>query len=721
MSTNLKSSRLQGRDLMLRHRVVSQSKVHFESPDRDKISGWRYASARIPPGVPQRFLKAIIEAVEKLGGRLDSETVPKLTLAMSEILAFLTRKDVFVDTSFSWDEILYLHLVETLENKVIQQRTRVMKWQTIEKIYRELARFNAIPSDAIVPSGTVRSGCAEDALAPIGHKRKEVNIPQTMEDLLPKHALIAKGLELDDDEFIENLKNKLQNGVDVQITLLTDYWDKMKSCWQIGRALLLKVPISALEERLANNDFYKDGQHIAHPDAPDGMAWFLRGVEYYALYTYELDKLNFNQICKLPFFKDLFDIEDIGSTILHELHEVSGTAAPPVRKANKQPTEIISRLLGLLSKRDSAAACCILTLENPSFTADSVENADLYTQNGKLYLKAQTLHQRLIFSVSKPRAKKRKVSVLSPLSAHIIMDVLQATSRIRERQKFLHKRNWRKLFLISTRKQIGSISRPSSIISNNNGITLYSLFESRLKQIDIDELSFNLSTMRSTQAILCFLKHGSIRMVADLLNNSVQVVKKHYVPLWLMIYWANRILRIIQQTFIIVATEGSSWQVEASDCLDAVSLRKFITKILRNLKNGDAFSEMIRERLGKYSSEPLSQPYREAGLLIPMGVKELAFLYAYSDVVQPTNTTSVTSDDSELSDEQIRSIVKLIRQCDRILDDELSDAEYAVLAKISGDSLMQFQRIHIAATNGAEALKPIFREKLPIIEQLGDF
>jgi hypothetical protein len=44
-----------------------------------------------------------------------------------------------------------------------------------------------------------------------------------------------------------------------------------------------------------------------------------------------------------------------------------------------------------------------------------------------------------------------------------------------------------------------------------------------------------------------------------------------------------------------------------------------------------------------------------------------------------------------------------------------------VLAKISGDSLMQFQRIHIAATNGAEALKPIFREKLPIIEQLGDF
>jgi hypothetical protein len=299
------------------------------------------------------------------------------------------------------------------------------------------------------------------------------------------------------------------------------------------------------------------------------------------------------------------------------------------------------------------------------------------------------------------------------------MDVVQATSDIRERQKFFYKRNWRKLFLISTRKQIGSISRPSSIISTGSGITLYSLFEARLKQVEIDQFSFNLSTMRSTQAILCFLKHGSIKMVADLLNNSIQVVKKHYIPLWMMIYWGNRILRTIQQKIIIVATEGSAWQLEASDFLDAGSLRKFITKILREIKNGDAFSEMIRERLGKYSSEPLAQPYREMKLLIPMGIEELGFLYAYSDVVQPRNTMPVTFDDSTMSDEQIRSIVELIRQCDRVLDNELSDADYAVLANISGDSLMQFQQTHIAATNRAETLKPMFREKLPIIEQRG--
>jgi hypothetical protein len=705
---------------MLRHRVVSPSKVRFESPDRDKIDGWRFTSARIPPGVPQRFLKAIIEAVEKLGGRLAFDAMPKFAAAMSEILAFLTKNDVFVDSSLSWDDILYLHLVEKLQDKKNKHRTRVMQWQNIEKIYKELARFNAIPFDTIVPSGTVRSGCAEDALAPVGHKRKYVDIPITMADLLPKHTLIAQGLELDDDEFIEKLINRLQSGVDVQIELLTNYWDKVISCWKIGKSLLSKVPTSALEERLSNKDFHNNGKHIAHPATPDGMAWFLRGIQYYALNTYELDKLNFNALCKLPFFEELFEIEGIENSILQKLQDVSGVSAPPVCRTNRQPTELISRLLGLLSKRDCAAACCILTLENPSFNADSIANADLYTQNGKLYIKAQTIHQRLIFSVSKPRARKRKVSVLSPLSIRIVMDVIQATSDIRDRQKFFYKRNWRKLFLISTRKQIGSISRPTSIISTGSGITLYSLFEARLKQVEIDKFSFNLSTMRTTQAILCFLKHGSIKMVADLLNNSVQVVKKHYIPLWMMIYWGNRILRTIQQTIIVVSTEGSAWQLEASDFLDAGSLRKFITKILRDLKNGDVLSEMIRERLGKYSSEPSAQPYREIELLIPMGVNEIGFLYAYSDVVQTSNIKPVTSDDSELSDEQIRSIVELIRQCDRILDNELSDAEYAVLAKISGDSLMQFQRIHIAATNRAEALKPIFRERLPNIEQRGD-
>lgn len=705
---------------MLRHKVISPRKVHFESPDRDSECGYRYTSAHVPPGVPPRFLKAIIRAVERVGARLSSETIPKIAASMSDILNFHTYEGMFSYRGYGWDDALYLHLIATLRNEKVQQRSRIMRWQNIEKVYKELVRLGAIPSGVHIPSGTVRNGCTEDALPPIGHERKEVNIPLTMADLLPKSELIAEGLELDDDEFIDKLKKRLQNQVDTYMTHLTDYWNKMRDCWDIGQHIISKVPATLFEERLGRGEFVVNGLHIAHPASLDGIAWFLRGVQHYTFSTYELSMINFNQMIKLPFFKELLEVDEIESLIVKKLLEVCGDSAPPVVAGNRQPTEIASRLLGLLSKRDCATACCILITENPSFTPDAIENADLYTQNGKLYLRAQTLHQRLIFSVSKPRAVKRKVSVLSPLSAGVVNDVVHATSQMRLRQKFFQQRNWRKLFLMSSRKKMSSIARPSSIISTGSGITLYSLFQREFESAGIDKLSFNLSTMRSTQAIVCFLSHGSIKMVSNLLNNSIQVVKKSYIPLWMMIYWGNRILRSIQQKLIIVATEGSPWQTEASDFVSAEALRKFITKILRKLKRGDAFSEMIRERLGKYATEPLQQPYTETDLLIPLGIKELAFLYAYADIVEPRNTVSSAANDYAMTDEQIRSLVDLMRQCDRIQDDKLSDADYAVLANIAGDSRMQFQRTHIEATRRAEALKPLFRNKLPIIEQRGD-
>lgn len=705
---------------MLRHKLISSRKVHFESPDRDTECGYRYTSAHIPPGVPPQFATAIINAVLRVGARLSSETIPKIAASMSDILDFHIHNGVFSDRGYSWDEALYLHLLATLRNKNVQQSSRIMRWLNIEKIYKELVRLGAIPSDVHIPSGTVRNGCAEDALAPIGHKRQEVNIPVTWENLLPKNDLIAQGLELDDDEFIDKLKNRLQGQVDCYMKHCIDYWNKMLACWDIGQRLLSKVPPDVFDERLIRGEFIVNGLHIAHPASPDGIAWLLRGVQYYAFHTYELSMINFNQMIKHPFFKELLEVDEIESLIIKELEDVCGDSAPPLGPGNTQPTELVSRLLGLLSSRDCAAACSILITENPSFTPDAIENADLYTQNGKLYLRAQTLHQRLIFSVSKPRAVKRKISVLSPLSARVINDVVHATSQMRMRQKFLERRNWRKLFLMSSRKKMGSIGKPSAVMAFGGGVTLYSLFRKEFESAEIDKYSFNLSTMRSTQAILCFLSHGSIKMVSDLLNNSIQVVKKSYIPLWMIIYWGNKILRSIQQKLIVVATEGSPWQVEASDFISAEALRKFITKILRDLKRGDAFSEMIRERLGKYSTEPLQQPYVETDLLIPLGVKELAFLYAYADAVEPRSTISSAANDYAMTDEQIRTLVDLMRQCDRIQDDQLNAADYAVLAKLVGDSRIQFQRTHIEASGKAAALTSVFRTKLPIVEQRGD-
>lgn len=706
---------------MLRHRFISPSVVHFESPDRDTICGWRYAAGRIPQGTPQPFVRSIVSAVEKLGSRLNSNTIPKLVIGMNAILEHLSLHEVFLSENINWNEVLFIHYCETLNDKSTQQRTRLQEWAASEKIYKELVRAGAMPSDTSIPSGTVRGGCSEDALAPIGFKRKTLESPIMLSDLLPKKALIAKGLELDDEEFIDKLKNRLESGIHTVLGLLNDYWDSMCRCHITGQDLMQRVPVEIFTQRISSGDFFYQGMHLAHPDSPDGISWFLRATHYYTFVTYELDLLNFNSISRLPFFTELFEIPGISERIFEKLTEACGVNVPPSKARYKQPTEMISRLLGLLSKRDCGVACCILTIENPSFTAESITNADLYSQNGKFYLKARTLHGRFVFSVSKPRARKRKISLLSSLSAKVIMDIISSTSEIRMRQKHYNKANWRKLFLLSSRQKIGSISRISTIIGAGNGTTLYELFKGKLKSEQIDNGSFSLSTLRTTQAIICFLTHGSLKRVADLLNNTIQAVKKDYIPLWLMIYWGNRILRSLQQKFIVVATEGSPWQLEASEFLDAASLRKFIYKTLRDLQHGDAFSEMIRDRLGKYADAPkMTEPFITSELLIPMNSQALAVLYAYSDVVnenEVTNSEAENQDRETISDPQIRSIVNLVRQCNYLADSELSEAEYSVLSKISGDSLMQFQRMHLLASERAKELSLIFRGKLPKIEQ----
>ncbi|EJN39679.1 hypothetical protein PMI38_00911 [Pseudomonas sp. GM84] len=706
---------------MLKHRFISPSVVHFESPDRDTICGWRYAAGRIPQGTPQPFVRSIIAAVEKLGSRLNSNSIPKLVIGMNAILDSLSLHEVFLSENINWNEVLFIHYCETLNDKSTQQRTRLQEWAASEKIYKELVRAGAIPSDTSIPSGTVRGGCSEDALAPIGFERKILETPMTLSDLLPKKSLIAEGLELDDEEFIEKLKNRLESGTLTIFELLNDYWDSMCRCHQTGQDLMQRVPVEELTQRISSGDFFYKDMHLAHPDSPDGISWFLRATHYYAFVTYKLDLLNFNSISGLPFFTKLFEIPGITDRIFEKLVDVCGVDAPPFKARNKQPTEMISRLLGLLSKRDCGVACCILTIENPSFTADSITNADLYSQNGKFYVKARTLHRRLVFSVSKPRARKRKISLLSSVSAKVITDIIRSTSEIRARQKHYNKANWRKLFLLSSRKKLGSISRLSTAIGAGSGITLYNLFKDKLKSEKIDKGSFNLSSLRTTQAIICFLTHGSLKRVADLLNNTIQTVKKDYIPIWLIIYWGNRILRSLQQKFIVVATEGSPWQLEASDFLDAASLRKFIDKTLRELKHGDAFSEMIRDRLGKYSDNPkMTEPFINSELIIPMNSQALTVLYAYSDVVSENKSESsgVAYQDREtISDPQIRSIANLIRQCNYLADSELSEAEYAILSKISGDSLMQFQRMHLLATENAKELSLIFRKRLPKIEQ----
>jgi len=526
--------------------------------------------------------------------------------------------------------------------------------------------------------------------------------------------LITKGLELNDDEYLQIIKEKFQLASDAVKAGCIKYWEDMKRCHVIGKQLRDSIPEDEVSRVLASGDFFKNGIHLADPSSPESTAWMLAATHHYVTRELTFSVLNYKKLAKTPFFKELKCHTATFAKLSKLLQEAAGQMPPgtPV-------TEYLTRLLGFLSQRDCAVACSILMIENPSFTSMSLANADLYTQAGRFYLRARDANSRLVFSVSKPRAAQRKLSVLSPLSAAIITDVIKFTATTRAHLKARGKRNWRKLLLFASRQQLGSSRDISkSMIGKRNGVSsVFLAIKNHLHAVNIKREGFSLSALRTTQALICFLEHGSLKMVADLLGNTVRTVRKHYIPSWLIVHWASRIVRIMQQKMIVIATEGSPWQLDSTDFESEDQLRLFITKMLYSIKHGDAFSQLIHKKLAKYSDteKEFLRPFREVELAIQLDPENIAAIHAYCivfDIPDKKPSNNIATEEGNkihlLSNNAIHCLSKLTREAVNSINQDLSHAEAAILNKISGDSIALFQEVHRKAEQKIDHYIDIF-------------
>lgn len=424
-------------------------------------------------------------------------------------------------------------------------------------------------------------------------------------------------------------------------------------------------------------------------------------------FTDELSTLNFKELKKLPFFRRVIKNTKTRPLITAQLWKVAGSDCVE----NSIVNETFNRLLGNLSPRDCAVACVIIISENPTFNPSALVNVRLYTQHGKCFLRGNSDTKRITLSVSKPRAIDRKVSNLPLLSAKVVNDVIRCTTIARKRLLDQKRSGWRKLFLISTRNQIGSNTDFNKSLAIYPGLSLYDIYKSKFEEVGISQSMMNLYRLRCTQGILEFLRTGSLQSVATLLGNSVQVVQAKYIPKWMVHRWNTRLLRVIDQKIILVATEGSPWQLEASDFETREELQNFIRKILVGLKNGDALSEAIRTRLGHYSADPnsLIQMFVESELLFKLCPQSLAAIYAYADVVEkmPANETLKLDSVTGLPLWAYVVLKKLFTQTINLNFDTATNAEIAIADRIGGDSLSAVKNIHNAALKLVSNLRPL--------------
>lgn len=695
---------------MLTFQVKESAKLVFSWPDVGAAKGFTTRSVKIPGEMDHECVLIISEAVVRRASRLSTESYGGYVHALSRTFRHIDRSgQKFPPTN--WDVFLYEHFSSHIVDTSITYPVRIAEWHKIKDIYNELQRRGFIPANSLIPTASLQGGCHDSAAHPIGYGKENLKIPTSVGELLPKWKLSEHDLELDDDAYISKLREKIKTSANAVVDACSDYWNAMRKCHQIGRDLIDKISDEEIEKVLKSNNFMRDGLHIAHPSQPLGINWFLAVLKHYLKKTNVLTAISSDQLMEIPFFRPIIYVNSTRRLWLHKIREIAGNTKAP----GQTVAETLSRLLGLLSPRDCAAACCILISENPSFPPYSLISANLYTQAGKFYLRARSGEKRLIFSVDKPRAGKRKTSQLPPLSAQIVADIIECTEIPRAVLKRQGKSSWRKLFLTANKSQISFPGRAvGKIMAFNKGVTLYSALKKSLIPAGVEDRDFNLSTLRTNQGILVFLEFGSLRKVADTLNNSVQVVRSRYIPPWLIIRWATRAIRRMQQKLIVVATEGSPWQLDATDFQSADALRTFISKMLREIKNGDAFSEIIKKRLGKYatSENSLPTPLADKELLIGIDDKTIAALYTYVDIypepITPSIVKSSHSDKStvEMSDSDIRQISSLLMSTASLIDNDLTMAESAIIDKMTGDSVTEFRQLH------ARAQKEVMRYKI---------
>lgn len=688
---------------------VSDGKITFRWDDDETISGCRTHELHIPPWAEDSAVKDIAEALKLLcitgaetsyrrqfgSGRCIFDHVAKLRLK-------------FPPADDGWNNFIVTHYATHLTDITNKPKTRFAQWSNIAILYKSLRRAGFIPTNTFIPDASAKGVSQPETMAqPHGYGTVHTPIPKSTKLMLPKKYLVEEGLSLEDDVYLLNLKNTLEMRAGAIVEYSVDYWDRMLRCHARGDELCKDISADQIETMLDNKCFYKDGKHLAHPDSPSGLNWFLAVTRYYAEQTNELKSITFSELEKLPFFRPVIFNCLSKPKLIARIWEAAGDDGI----ANHTISETFNRLLGYLSPRDCAVASAIMISENPNFNPSSLTNIRLYRQDGKFYLRGNGDYKRITISVIKPRAGLRKLSVLPPLSTKIVMDVIRCTSMPRRRLMSEGKSGWRKLFLMSSSNQIGSNPAFAKTLPTNAGLSLHDIYKEKFETVGVTPGMLNLNKIRCTQGILEFLRSGSLQAVADLLGNSLQVVTKHYIPPWMIHRWAVRFFRVLHQKFMLVATEGEPWQLAVSDFTSQEELQVFIRRVLLGLKYGDPLSQLIREKLGRYSPDQSSivEMFVEHELLFDRSSNSLAAIYAYAEAVD-----ALEPKDRLLPDEGTNvplwvfpTIRDLVAKTISLDFDSASNAEMAIADRVSGDSMRELRKSHAHATILMKDLRPL--------------
>lgn len=459
----------------------------------------------------------------------------------------------------------------------------------------------------------------------------------------PQKLLVSINFGITDADYLDAVEKKCRHLVLVIRDTCLAHWDGLVRDGETGRQQAKQVTDAEIDEAIATGRYGvprpKGGNqtHYASPTLPQGHAWALAFVRRTLADATDIGCVSLDILRASPFFQKRLLCTNRANesyTALDALTAMTQEAwqALPI------PARFY-RFAGLLSNLDAAAACCLLSIEHPEFTSESLKDAKLLNVRGKPYLLLTDDNDYSIISIDKPRAGQRKSVVLTSVSQELVMDILRWTAPVREVLRRAGDKTWRYLFVGVTRRNgmngfLGIVEGTSCYLTGgSSSIGLTTLYP-ELLQNGLSKGSFDYRRLRNTLGVIRWFETGSILEMSRRLGNTRKVALEYYLPPALLQAWNTRIIRRFQNTLIVLAAHDEPYLLDVADFSNMGDLQHFIAQLIVDYPaRTSPLADEVQRRLGSEQQREAASLALTPGLLnVRLSPRSLGLLYSYSDL-----------------------------------------------------------------------------------------
>lgn len=554
---------------------------------------------------------------------------------------FIGQYDITLpQTSMQWQVLLLkfmrFYLLDQTYSKA-STKYRLRDWSCATRAFQFWIDEDIMPLSVVVPSV---DPLAEKVIANeqqlLGEGPKAIIHPDKPWNKL----LVDISFSETESDYLAKIEQECLDKIYVLKKILLDHFKAMKNDHKTGNEVASTITREEIKERIRNRNFKKPGGGksratiVTSRTHPDGYIWALAKVKSRLEEGGSTDCISLKELRKSSFFlKSLL----VYSDYTESFKEI--TALPEDVFDRLSPTACFYRFCGMLSSMDVAAACGLLTIEHPSLNSESIQNAKLLTARGNSFLLVGGDDNHKLFSVDKPRAKKRITVVLSPLSKEIIQHVIEITQPLRIILRKQGHKTWRYLFL--------GLQRSGHIGPFQMGMTRHFIWEKRsslahlypeLSDSGIEKGKCSYRRIRNTMGVLHWFKTGSIAEMSRIMGNSTRTVLEHYIPPALLQAWNTRIIRRFQNTLIILSAHNEDYLLEVTDFHNMDDLLRFIAQLVFEFPdNSSIIASDIHQKFGDRfrvdtdAHSTLDKSTGETILNLRLSENKLGFLYAFAD------------------------------------------------------------------------------------------